>query len=820
MNFDEEKNPNKNPKKTKILCVLDGFGLTSQTDANPMYAAQLPVLRQVLSKYPWITLDADGNAVGQEEGLVGNSEVGHMNLGGLKMVPQLSYQITKSAETAFDRNVELAPDQLFDPKEFLAAVFSDTSFSTEESMNETQSTYIQAVDRSKTIHLIGLFSRGTIHSDLRHWVGAIEAAGKAGAQKIVMHLISDGRDSDRQSLVATWDFFVTEYENRLKPFEDKILLGSLGGRFYAMDRDNNHDRVARGVLPFLKTDLVFEASTGDDFAFTKGIALINKKFNINLSLTNDYTRIAGCEESFEDIVESLAVVTKRDYLREIFDEHISPRHLNSGISKNDTVWLINFRTDRCKQLAEMLITINREFDLNLVIMGMNDYGVSGVKPYQWSAGESIATDSYYPVFINRPVKNTLSDAIYARGESQLHIAETEKYNHVTYFFNGGTHSKNPMEDWVVIPSNKVNSHAQNPEMKVKEITDVVMQCIEADIDMRVCTEGDYDGFTHYVAEYWRAVETQWNNGLSVSEEDFAHTIEYYQGDSLRNSLTNNAAFWIYRGEQKVGLCRINCVEGSDELTVYDLYIFPAFQNQGIGTYIINYCKYLAQSYACTRIGLWVDSRNRGAQSFYEDLGFEKNDEQVFYWYNQAGERVHSSNAYRMICNLEDHLITPVKHYDYIIVNYANPDMVAHTGDFDATVVSLEALDTQLGRLIDAAQRGLCDIVITADHGNVERVGREHGGDGDIDTKHNANPVPCIFVTNSDIKTIPATIRQSMHYENGAVVMEALQETLTEGINRHINLTDQKSWLSAQDIAPTVIPLWYAGLCTLYIDGNV
>ena len=148
--------------KTKILCILDGFGLGADSVNNAITRAKMPNLRRVMSQYFWTTLGADGEDVGQEAGLVGNSEVGHMNIGGLQLVPQLSYQITNSAEKGFELETK---DRLFDPYKYLTTKF-------ENNLN-------------KTIHLVGLFSTGTIHSDMRHWVGAIECAGKTGASKIV-----------------------------------------------------------------------------------------------------------------------------------------------------------------------------------------------------------------------------------------------------------------------------------------------------------------------------------------------------------------------------------------------------------------------------------------------------------------------------------------------------------------------------------------------------------------------------------------------------------------------------------------------------------
>ena len=221
---------------TKILAILDGFGLKPIDINNCNGRASMPNLRSLLARYPWITLETGGESVGQEAGLVGNSEVGHLNIGGLKCVPQISYQITQSSLKSFVLGgLDNQPDQVIDPSQFLTTSFQKKS--------EQES--------DKTVHFIGLFSTGTIHSDLRHWIGAIEAAGMSGASRIILHIISDGRDSDRGSLVKTWDDFVITYKERLAPYQHLIFLGWLGGRFWAMDRDNNWDRTALGLLPML-----------------------------------------------------------------------------------------------------------------------------------------------------------------------------------------------------------------------------------------------------------------------------------------------------------------------------------------------------------------------------------------------------------------------------------------------------------------------------------------------------------------------------------------------------------------------------------------
>jgi len=596
---------------SKILCILDGFGLSEGSKNNVLSLSKMPNFKSMLQKYYWYTLNADGDNVGQETGLVGNSEVGHMNIGGLKLIPQLSYQVTKSSQNAFDINKEIAPDQLFDPKIFLENKFKEGN---------------------KTVHLIGLFSTGTIHSDLRHWAGAIEAAGKAGAQKLVMHIISDGRDSDRQSLLATWDYFVNQYSDKIKPFEDKIFLGSLGGRFYAMDRDKNWDRVATGILSTCSENL-YQSLDYDQFK------PFLQKYNIDLDELSAKIKHSKFDtetntNNIQKVSEMLSFYSELSYSENEFDEYIIPQQLfysehltpniNHGISKNDTVWLLNFRTDRMKQFSQMLCDIDAEFDLNLNILGMNDFGINREKYLDADNQQP----GYYPVFKNQPVKEPLAKFISQQGKTQLHIAETEKYNHVTYFFNGGQNQKWEGENWVVIDSNKVASHAEKPEMKAVEITDYIME-----------------------------------NGLNK--------------------------------------------------------------------------------------------------------------------------------------------------YDYIIVNYANPDMVGHTGDIEAGIKSMECLDRQLGRLLEKVEQEGHEIIITADHGNIEFVGSyQKDGRELTDTEHNPNSVPFIFVSR-DFQ--PKLILDKLHHfldEHHYPTLQHLEEVFSK--DNRINLGD--NWLTNDQIPAAKLPLWVAGLC--------
>jgi 2,3-bisphosphoglycerate-independent phosphoglycerate mutase len=548
---------------TKVLCILDGFGLAPLSKNNIFNPENAPFLYSLFKKYPWIMLDADGESVGQESGLVGNSEVGHMNLGGLQLVNQLSYEITHSAALNYSSKLG---SQVLAPNNILKQ------------------------HNSHTIHLIGLFSSGTIHSDLRHWKGSINASIEAGIQNIVLHLLSDGRDSDRQSFYTTFESFYQENENIFLNTKIKIKLGSISGRFFGMDRDKNFERTDKFI------DCLFEKS--------------NDSYNTF---------------SIKDLIKNYS---QNQYQKQCFDETIVPKNFGENINKNDSIWLINFRSDRMKQMVTNLVQKNKKLKLNLLIISNNDYGVQSLSSYDYSNYKNI-NEYYFPLFRKDSIQNTVADYISKHNKTCLHIAETEKFAHVTYFFNGGRQESKPNEKYILIDSNKVDSHAEKPEMKAGEITDYIIE-------------------------------------------------------------------------------------------------------SGLG------------------------------------------------------------------------------EYDYIVVNYANTDMVAHTGDIDASTRSLKFLDGQLSKLFSKINDGKHSLILTADHGNLECVGEYLPNK--IDTEHNPNPVPCIFINE----------RYSINKINENINKIILENKLINVSNNELNtvLNNAKNNQNNFDIwfdnFDRNLPLWYAGLFLLSI----
>lgn len=406
--------------KTTVYCIFDGFGLLPSSINNCVSNANMPNFRSLLKDSFWTTLNADGIEVGQEQGLVGNSEVGHMNLGGLQKVNQLSYQITESSKKGFELDKTTSKDQIFDPS--------------------------QKLEGQKKVHLVGLFSTGAIHSDMRHWLGAIQSCFLSGVEDIVLHLLTDGRDSDRKSFIESLIKFVSLLNPELKA---KVRIGSIGGRAYAMDRDNNFDKVYVGLQAIFGSDMI--EKTKD----------LRTKFSIN-----EYKIATHIKEDLriDKAVEYLRPIINSSYSKEIYDEFIDPLGFDR-IDNGDAIWLINFRSDRMKQIIKMLCEYNqtdKDQKKNLILT-MNDYG-----------GSLDSGSDYQAIFKSQLVVNTFAYHASKENKSQLHTAETEKYNHVTFFFNGGTDKIEQGEFHELVNSNKLLNHSEKPEMKAKEIADIVI----------------------------------------------------------------------------------------------------------------------------------------------------------------------------------------------------------------------------------------------------------------------------------------------------------------------------------------------------------
>ena len=371
-----------------MLCIMDGFGWTpDETYGNAVAAANKPNLDKIFANYPMTTIQASGLAVGLPDGQMGNSEVGHTNMGAGRIVYQQLTLITKSIK---DGEMLKNPVLVKNMK--------------------------AAIDAGKAIHLMGLVGTGGVHSHADHWYGVLEMAKHMGAKDVYLHCIMDGRDTDPHSGKG----FLADLQAKL----DELGLGkiaSVSGRYYAMDRDNNWDREEKAYAAFV---------------YGEG------------------NHAANAAEAIE-----------ASYAADVTDEFVIPVVTCEGgrVQDGDTVIFMNFRPDRARQMTRIFCDDN--------FTGFERRGgrkqVHYVCMAEYDATMPNCEVAYPPV----ELKNTLGEYLAAHGKTQLRIAETEKYAHVTFFFNGGVEQPCEGEDRKVIPSPKVATYDLKPEMSAYEVAD-------------------------------------------------------------------------------------------------------------------------------------------------------------------------------------------------------------------------------------------------------------------------------------------------------------------------------------------------------------
>ena len=471
-------------KQPLALIILDGFGCREETKGNAIAAARTPHLDHLMASCPHTRIGASGMDVGLPDGQMGNSEVGHTNIGAGRIVYQELTRITKS----FDEGEALGNPALTAAME-------------------------NARRPGQALHLMGLLSDGGVHSHIRHLYGLMEMARRFAVERVYLHCFMDGRDVPPTSGTE----FIAALQQKIK----ELGLGQIAtvsGRYYAMDRDNRWERVK------LAYDAIVNGECNKD---PDPVAVMQKSYG------------AGVTDEF--IVPT--VVTE-----------------GAGIKAGDSVIFFNFRPDRARELTRALVDpdfagFEREkgfFPLTYICMTQYDATMPNVEV------------AYRP----ESLANTLGEYLSRLGKTQLRIAETEKYAHVTFFFNGGVEAPYEGEDRVLIPSPKVATYDLQPEMSAYAVTD------------------------------------------------------------------------------------------------------------------------------------------------------------------EAVRRIESGR------------------YDVIILNYANCDMVGHTGVFEAAVKAVEAVDTCLGRLLAALEKAGGRAFLTADHGNADQMADENGAPF---TAHTTNPVPFVAIGFGDIK---------------------------------------------------------------------
>ena len=384
-------------KKPVLLCIMDGFGWTpDHKEGNAVEAANTPNLDKIFSTYPMTTIEASGMAVGLPNGQMGNSEVGHTNMGAGRIVYQQLTLITKSIE---DGEMKKNPVLVKNMK--------------------------AAIDAGKAIHLMGLVGTGGVHSHADHWFGVLDMAKHMGATKVYLHCIMDGRDTDPHSGKG----FLADLQKKL----DELGIGEIAtvtGRYYAMDRDKNWDREEKAYAAFV---------------YGEG------------------ERAANAQEAID-----------KSYENGVTDEFVVPVITCEGgrVEAGDTVIFMNFRPDRARQMTR--IFVDDEFDGFERRYGR--FPVNYVCMAEYDATMPNCEVAYPPVELH----NVLGEWLSKHGKTQLRIAETEKYAHVTFFFNGGVEKEYKNEDRALIKSPSVATYDLKPEMSAYEVTDEVVKRIEAD----------------------------------------------------------------------------------------------------------------------------------------------------------------------------------------------------------------------------------------------------------------------------------------------------------------------------------------------------
>lgn len=480
-------------KKLTMLMILDGFGMNNNAEGNSIKIANTPNIDNLMKKNPTTEIHTSGLDVGLPEGQMGNSEVGHTNIGAGRIVYQELTRITK----------EIEEGDFFSNPELVKAIENCKEHGTK-------------------LHIMGLLSDGGVHSHNRHLYALLELAKRKDFEDVYVHCFLDGRDTPPASA-----------ENYLAELEKKMAekgvgkIASISGRYYSMDRDKRWERVEKSYQ-----------------ALVNGI---------------------GEKET------SSIIAIEKSYQKEVFDEFVEPTLICNNdepiatIQKNDSVIFFNFRPDRAREITRTLV--DPDFDG----FKRDYFPVYFVCFTQYDA----TLPNVHIAFKPTTLENTFGEYISKKGLTQLRIAETEKYAHVTFFFNGGEEKQYPGEDRILVPSPKVATYDLKPEMSAKEVTEKVIEAIQS------------------------------------------------------------------------------------------------------------------QKYNC------------------------------------------------------------------IILNYANPDMVGHTGNLEATVKAIETIDDCVGKVVEEVNKVQGVLLITADHGNAEQMidyvtGEPH-------TAHTTNPVPFILVGKEDAKLKPGRL---------------------------------------------------------------
>ncbi len=413
--------------KKVILIIMDGWGLGKVEKSDAIQHAKTPFVSSLYAKYPHTTLVTCGEDVGLPDGQMGNSEVGHLNLGAGRIVYQELQRINVAIKTGeFAKNQALADSIRY------------------------------AKENNKTLHLIGLVSDGGVHSHINHLKAITSLCQAQGLADVMIHAFTDGRDTDPKSGLG----FLTDLQAHLTATTGNIA--SITGRYYAMDRDKRWERVK----------LAYDA-------------LVH-------GAGSKATDMPGAvEQSYEEGITD-------EFIKPIINAGINGK--SGNIQDGDAVICFNFRTDRCREITEVLTQTDmpdhgmKKLDLHYTTMTQYDHNFRNV----------------HVIFENDDLKNTLGEILQQNNKTQIRIAETEKYPHVSFFFSGGRETPFEGEKRIMVPSPKVATYDLQPEMSAVEVTDKIVAEINNQSADFIClnfANADMVGHTGVWEAIIKAVET-------------------------------------------------------------------------------------------------------------------------------------------------------------------------------------------------------------------------------------------------------------------------------------------------------------------------
>ncbi len=511
-------------KRPTCLLILDGYGLNDKTEGNAVAQAKTPVMDELKKEYPFAKGNASGLAVGLPDGQMGNSEVGHLNIGAGRVVYQDLTRITKSIDDG----------DFFQIPEFLEAC---------DNVKKNNS----------ALHLYGLVSDGGVHSHITHIYALLKLAKQQGVEKVYVHCFMDGRDTPTTAGIN----YVRDLEDKMK----EIGVGevaSVMGRYYAMDRDKRWDRIEKAyrALAYGEGDRAASATEGIQNSYDNGV-------------TDEFIVPFVVEKDGEPV---------------------------ATIKDDDSIIFFNFRPDRARQITRVFC--DPDFD------GFNR-GDRIKTTYVCFTEYDITIPNKLVAFKDLEIENTFGEFLAEHGLKQARIAETEKYAHVTFFFNGGVEEPNPGEDRILVNSPKVATYDLQPEMSAYEVRDKMLEAIRSgkyDVIITNFANPDMVGHTGVIPAAIKAVETvdeclgeivdaikEVNGQMFVCADhgNAEQLVDYDTGEPFTAHTTNQVPFLLVNADPsyklKEGGCLADIVptmidmmgmQKPDEMTGHSLLLKP------------------------------------------------------------------------------------------------------------------------------------------------------------------------------------------------------------------------------------------------------